>query len=48
MFNKSKVKIELKNLLKAGKQKETNKRKCVLKNFASKKRKTLSKNEFVY
>ncbi len=45
MFNKSKAKIELKTLLKAGKQEETNKRKCVSKNFASKKRKTLSEDE---
>ncbi len=45
MFDKSKAKIELKTLLKAGKQEETNKRKRVLKNSASKKRKTSSKDE---
>ncbi len=45
MFDKSKAKIELKTLLKAGKQEETNKRKHVSKNSASKKRKTSSEDE---
>ncbi len=45
VFDKSKVKIELKTLLKARKQKETNKKKHVLKNSSSKKRKTSSKDE---
>jgi hypothetical protein len=45
VFDKSKAKIELKTLLKVGKQKETNKKKRVSKNSASKKRKTSNEDE---